>query len=288
MAVQKITSPGWLSLLTRFKGRKPISRHGRFAGNDRFLQPQALESQFRAVFPVRRFISLAVCWFLVASVSAADDVPASPASHTERNIEGWTVKIDDRLLSTEHASLGERGLKILAKRLDDIRSVVADTKLQRLQQVTIWIDLTHGELKSAQYHPDSQWLKDHGYSEQLAKAVHIPDARYFFDSRHQNQQPWALLHELAHAYHDQILDFENPKIKTAWQRFKDSGRYNLVDHIDGKPRPHYALTNQMEFFAEMSESYFGMNDFFPFNRAELQKEEPEIYQLLREIWGPVP
>jgi hypothetical protein len=30
-----------------------------------------------------------------------------------------------------------------------------------------------------------------------------------------------------------------------------------------------------------------MNDFFPFNRAELKVEEPEIFELLQTIWGPV-
>jgi len=30
-----------------------------------------------------------------------------------------------------------------------------------------------------------------------------------------------------------------------------------------------------------------MNDFFPFNRAELITAEPEIFQLLQSIWGPV-
>ena len=48
---------------------------------------------------------------------------------------------------------------------------------------------------------------------------------------------------------------------------------------------HYALTDQKEFFAEMTEAYFGMNDFFPFNRAELMTEEPEIFELLRKVWG---
>ncbi len=43
----------------------------------------------------------------------------------------------------------------------------------------------------------------------------------------------------------------------------------------------------MEFFAEMTETYFGQNDFFPFNRAELQREEPAISELMRAIWGPV-
>ena len=37
----------------------------------------------------------------------------------------------------------------------------------------------------------------------------------------------------------------------------------------------------------MTEAYFGMNDFFPFNRAELMTAEPEIYKLLEAIWGPV-
>jgi hypothetical protein len=45
------------------------------------------------------------------------------------------------------------------------------------------------------------------------------------------------------------------------------------------------LTNEKEFFAEMTEAYFGHNDFFPFNRAELKQEEPELYELLTKIWG---
>jgi hypothetical protein len=34
----------------------------------------------------------------------------------------------------------------------------------------------------------------------------------------------------------------------------------------------------------MTEAYFGVNDFFPFTRAELSESEPEIAALLREIW----
>jgi hypothetical protein len=59
-----------------------------------------------------------------------------------------------------------------------------------------------------------------------------------------------------------------------------------MDHVGRVP--HYALTNEKEFFAEMSECYFGVNDFFPFTNAELRDAEPEIYALLADIWGPVP
>jgi hypothetical protein len=36
----------------------------------------------------------------------------------------------------------------------------------------------------------------------------------------------------------------------------------------------------------MTEAYFGSNDFFPFNRAELQEAEPRLFDLLKAIWSP--
>ena len=77
----------------------------------------------------------------------------------------------------------------------------------------------------------------------------------------------AILHELSHAYHDQVLGFDHPRIKEAYEAYKKSGRGEKVLLHDGTRTRHYALTNQMEFFAEMTESYFGSNDFFPFNRV---------------------
>ncbi len=38
----------------------------------------------------------------------------------------------------------------------------------------------------------------------------------------------------------------------------------------------------------MTEAYFGANDFFPFNRAELKESEPEIYELLAHVWEVPP
>lgn len=55
--------------------------------------------------------------------------------------------------------------------------------------------------------------------------------------------------------------------------------------INGQREEHYALTDETEFFAEMSEAYFGMNDYFPFNHAELQEAEPKLLELLENIWG---
>ncbi len=55
-------------------------------------------------------------------------------------------------------------------------------------------------------------------------------------------------------------------------------------HINGRRVRHYALTDQKEFFAEMTEAYFGVNDFFPFNHGELKDAEPEIHALMKKLW----
>ena len=93
------------------------------------------------------------------------------------------------------------------------------------------------------------------------------------------------LHELAHAYHDQVLGFDQPEIVSAWERFRDDPRTGHVRHIDGELEPHYGRTDPMEYFAEMTETLFGTNDFAPFNRGQLAAERPEDLALMRKIWG---
>ena len=236
---------------------------------------------------MKRIVALMTA-VLLANAVRAQDVPPLPTSHTQRQIEGWTVHIDDRLLAGPDKAVGDRALRILANRLYDIALVVPADKVARLQKVPIWIDRSHGKLRPAQYHPSAGWLTGNGYSTALAKCVHIPVAADFASIGHQRVQPWSVLHELAHAYHDQVLGFDNAEVRAAWERFRDSGKYKSTLHINGRMVKHYALTNPMEFFAEMTEAYFGQNDFYPFNRAELKRDEPGIYDLLTTLWGPAP
>ncbi len=203
------------------------------------------------------------------------------------NLEGWTVRVDDRLLVAPNDELGRRALKLLEAKLTDITYVVAPDRLAKLRSVPIVLDLTHGRLRAMQYHPSANWLEEHGYSTNLARCVHICDAADFARARQVNEQPWVVLHELAHAYHDQVLGFDEPRIREAYEKFKQSGHGENVLLYDGTRTRHYALTDAKEFFAEFTESYFGLNDFYPFNRAELKTAERELYALLENIWGPV-
>jgi hypothetical protein len=225
--------------------------------------------------------------FILTLPTWAED-PPKPTSRTEQNLAGWTVRIDDRLLTEPNAALGQRTLKLLEARLTDVANVVKADRLAELRKVPIVLDLTHGKLKPAQYHPSADWLTGNGYTADLAKCVHIPDAIRFVEPRHQFIQPWCVLHELAHAYHDRVLSFDEPRIRAVWDKYVAGGHGDSVLYTGGKPKRHYALTNHKEFFAEMTESYFGMNDFYPFTHPELREAEPETFALLAEIWGPVP
>lgn len=225
---------------------------------------------------------------LVCGASVAAQKPGIPAAHETREIEGWPVRIDKRLLEGGDKATGERALKLLASRLVAITVVVPEPELAKLRKVTIQLDRDYADLKAMQYHPDAGWLKDNGYAVELAKCVHIPDVEDFLSPAENLRMPWVVLHELAHAYHDQAIGFEDPRVIEAWKKFRDGGKYKSVLTSLGQQREHYGLTDPKEFFAEMTESYFGSNDFYPFVTGDLKQAEPGIYDLMKEIWGPLP
>ncbi len=94
-----------------------------------------------------------------------------------------------------------------------------------------------------------------------------------------------MLHELAHAYHHQILGFEYPRIKQLFDAAEASGTYDAVTRWDGKTERAYAMSNPKEYFAESSEAYFGRNDFYPFNRKQLRLHDPKMYELVGQLWN---
>ena len=87
-------------------------------------------------------------------------------------------------------------------------------------------------------------------------------------------------------YGSEVLGFDDPRVREAFETYKAGGRGETALRHDGKRVRHYALTDHKEFFAEMTEAYFGSNDFFPFNRAELKESEPDVYGLMKQVWEP--
>jgi len=202
-----------------------------------------------------------------------------------KHIEGWTVYVDPQLLEGEHAELGERALKMLANHLQRIAILLPEDRLEKMRKLEIWIEYEHPKLHTMQYHPNPAWLKEHGHDPRLAKKVHIPRAAQLLSRQQMFKHPAVVLHELAHAYHDQFLGFDDPRIIKAYQQAMKTGKYEKVLAHTGRYVRHYAATNPKEYFAEGTEAYLYRNDFYPFVRAELKEFDPTLHDLLAEIWG---
>lgn len=154
---------------------------------------------------MRTPLFLLIVWTCGVSWAVAEE-RTQPTSRTARQLEGWTIRVDDRLLGdAPDAAQGQRALKFLEAKLVEIKAVVPASKVALLQKVTIVLDLECGKLGSMQYHPSAGWLKENGFPEELAKCVHLPRVTDVVTKRNINEQPWVILHELAHAYHDQQL-----------------------------------------------------------------------------------
>ncbi|MBT8037111.1 MAG: hypothetical protein KJO21_06165 [Verrucomicrobiae bacterium] len=203
-----------------------------------------------------------------------------------QNIEGWSVHIDPQLLSGgAHHEEGQKAIAILRNHLQRIAILVPQKPLKQLRKLGIWLEHAHPELASMQYHPGAQWLIDKGYDPKLNKMVHIPRAAQLFSRQQMLKHPAVILHELAHAYHDQVLDFKHPGILKAYQSAMTAGQYEKVLLFNGDHVRHYATTDHKEYFAEATESYFYRNDFFPFVAAELKRHDPTAYALMQQVWG---
>jgi len=202
--------------------------------------------------------------------------------YTNRAVAGWLVYVNRDLFGA-YAETGTNALALLEQKLSEIARLVPKTALAHLRKVPLWLGVNDGHGPCAEYHISEEWLAVNGYNVHKAKAVEIGSAATFLSWS--QDQPMMILHELAHAYHDQVLGQGHSGILAAYQAAVAGGKYDAVARNNGRTERAYALSNEQEYFAEATEAYFGQNDYFPFNRAELKRHDPEVFRLLERVWG---
>ncbi|MEM7262013.1 MAG: metallopeptidase [Planctomycetota bacterium] len=231
------------------------------------------------------------CCPLGSSLRADDEKPGVSAEPffdpVVQKIEGWTVHVDPKLLEGEHAGEGRRAIAMLRNHLERLVVLMPEDRLAKVRKLEIWIEHDHAgiNVEPGPYHPGVQWLTDRGYDPRLVKKVHITRAASLLERRHMVKHPAVVLHELAHSYHDQVLGFDEPRIRAAYDAAMKAGLYDDVLTHTGRHTRAYAATNPLEYFAEGTEAYFYRNDFYPFVRAELAEHDPVLHDLLVDIWG---
>ena len=211
----------------------------------------------------------------------ASDKYAPTSDYSVQKIEGFKVFVNNELLS-EHEKLAEDVLRLLKYQLYQITRRVSDQALEKLRRVPIWVEYKAPRHPCMCYHPSRRWLKNNNFNPEKERSVEIANAGNFLTWT--IDQPWMVLHELAHAYHHNVLGYDNPEVRAAYNNAVKSKKYESVMHINGSKRRAYALNNDQEYFAESSEAFLGTNDFYPFVRSELKQHDPDMYRLLRKRW----
>lgn len=229
---------------------------------------------------------------LDAHLVASRDHRLKTPGYESRIIQGMRVLIDHKLLKTKKAKT-EEALAILEEQYIDLGKRLPAHALHYFRQVPIWFSPTYKKYGSrAEYHPGRGWLIDEGRFPLMSKGVEFSCVDKMKEEI--RRMPLLTLHELAHAYHDQIWGFDNPEIKREFERARYAKLYDAVKRTRGIPgqsytvEKAYAMSNQMEYFAEVTEAYFGRNDYFPFNYIELRDHDPKALPMLKRAWGGEP
>ncbi len=224
--------------------------------------------------------ALLICLAIPTLAIAAGPDPTS--AYTKRSVQGFTVLVNRRLL--EHKQEAAETLKEVDAALGRIAGVVPPKPLAKLRKLRIWLEWANNSESLTVFHPSAQWLFEHGYNPEKAGGIEVPNASKFIECS-RDDQPWALMHEMAHAYQLYIFGEDHPAAQRAYQNAMDRGLYRSVAHVHGGTRKAYAATNYKEYFADLTEAYFGKNDFFPFTRADLKQYDPTGYRLMQDAWG---
>ncbi len=204
-----------------------------------------------------------------------------------RVISGWTVKISQTLLTKEPEATA-KAMELLRKQLDEIIRVVPAAAVKELQKVTLWISPGYPNTgPRAEYHPGVEWLKSNGRDPEMVRGVEFTNTAIF--EAECRRMPCFALHELAHAYHDRVLGFGEPRVLLTYKKAKAGGKYDRLPRRDAEGRETldraYALTDHKEYFAECTEAFFGTNDFYPFTRDQLKEHDPDMFALLETLWN---
>lgn len=203
------------------------------------------------------------------------------AAYNRRKVAGWDVRIAPE--AREHGKEFAAAETVLKAKLEEIQRVVPADKVALLRQVPFWLEWRAKERGAAEYHPSVDWLRENGYNPEKAKCIEINNAVNFVDWQ-RVIQPMMVLHELSHAFHDRWLGGDYAPIQEAFENAVRTGMYEKVPHVQGENRRAYGMNNVQEFFAELSEAYFGKNDIFPFTREELRRFDPISFAAVERAW----
>jgi hypothetical protein len=241
---------------------------------------------------------LAACLLLSATIVYADDpkpVPkagkAGPLDAVEgykrHTIEGFTLLVNQAVLDADASGFERKPLDVLELELKTVSRLMTPKALGVLRKLLIWVEWDErqpvsngrdGTAVAVYYGGHQLSLVRKGMHPLKSKSVTILSMKSL-TAAHQPKTDaggCVLLHEIAHAVHDNLLGWENPTIKAAYRLAMERKLYD---------KSQYVSTNEAEFFAELTCAYFDQLEYHPRTRDHLKKLDPASFKMLDAVWG---
>lgn len=209
--------------------------------------------------------------------------------YVRRSAAGWTVWLE-RELAEDHEALAEDAVTRLEEKLQAALDLLPSHSHQLLRELPIFLMLGEkatggGRTNGAEYcQPNAPAYRDHLDPRWSGALVIYSADNYMWLSEHWSLQ--LLIHELSHAWHLQRWPEKQPDILKAWKQAVRKKTYEGVKDVNGKRLERaYAVANQLEYFAELSGTYFWRGEYEPFDREALREHDPAGFAMVETMWG---
>ncbi len=218
-------------------------------------------------------------------------LPPSPLDKVEgyqrHLIEGFTVMVSTEAGEGVVKDAELKPMDVLALEFATLKKVLLPKQVEALQKVPVWVEwdeyqtLSNGRVGRALavYYGGSQLglLKDkkNPFKSKCVTVLSLKLLTEMHQPKRENNS-LVVLHEYAHAVHDQLLGFDHAGIKAAYKQALERKLYD---------KAQYVSTNEAEFFAEVTCAYYDQLNYYPKTRDDLKKHDPATHQLLESIWG---
>ena len=216
----------------------------------------------------------------LCSAQKAEACYEPTARYQQRIVEGWTIFISSAYIEQTLLPV----LTVLTRKLKQARTSLPPSAIETLQDVRLWLEASDWRHPKTAYHPDARWLSCHRMNPDKAGDIQTSAEIVPWS----DEQPAMIIHELAHAFEEEQVMRDPDRaelLKSAYQEAEKSGQYESVPRRGGGKDRAYALTDVHEYFAELSEAYFGENDFYPFNQWELKTFDPKGFEAIESLWN---
>jgi hypothetical protein len=215
-----------------------------------------------------------------------------PRDYARHSLYGWEVLVEQQL-AEDAPDLASNALARVETNLGEVAKLLPAAALPDLRKVRVF--LMHGPAAKAggrnnglEYFRADAPTHHNWLDPRMASSIVIFNA----DNYARLSEFWALkalVHECGHAQHLEHWPEDRVDIFDTWQSALGKGLYEVVREEDqGTHNPNYPARNHLEYFAELTATYFAGNSYFPRDRAALKAYDPVGFALIETLWGLTP